>query len=207
VLVAVYLREGHLSGILLPVDVARPDPRRPWANVEEWQMSFRQLDCSASNLAIRLGAFRPVSAIRRKAVLRNVVNEVNLFAFYGLQAGLTLLSECLVLASVGTLLLIVDRWETLALLAVLGGASWGFHRLHGRRTLARGGLSRQHHEGLRLQHLQQGLACVRELKLLGRETGSWNRCHVHTTQGSSAGQRMAMSAATAATVARVAGGR
>ncbi len=124
-------------------------------------------------------------------LIRNLVNEVNLFAFNGLQAGLTLLSECLVLACVGTLLLVVEPLGTLTLLAVLAGASWGFHRLT-RAHIARAGLARQHHEGLRLQHLQQGLACVRELKLLGRESEFLQRCRVHTTQGAKAGQRLAM---------------
>jgi ABC-type multidrug transport system fused ATPase/permease subunit len=87
---------------------------------------------------------------------RNVVNEVNLFALHGLQAMLTFASESLVLACILVLLLAIEPLGTFAFAALLAVAAWGFHRLT-RTTTARAGAARQHHEGLRMQHLQQGL--------------------------------------------------
>jgi len=124
-------------------------------------------------------------------LIRNVINEVNLFSFNALQAGLTLVSESLVAASIGILLLLVEPVGTLALLLMLGGASCGFQRLTRART-ATAAVLRQHHEGMRLQHLQQGLASVRELRLLGRENEFLKRSADHTAQASAAGRWLAM---------------
>ncbi len=48
-------------------------------------------------------------------------------------------------------------------------ASWGFHHLT-RGRIARWGEARKHHEGLRIQRLQEGLSGAKDVKLLGRET-------------------------------------
>jgi ABC-type multidrug transport system fused ATPase/permease subunit len=123
-------------------------------------------------------------------LIRNVVNEVNLFALHGLQAMLTLISESLVLACILALLLVVEPLGTLAFGALLAVAGWGFHRLT-RTTTARAGAARQHHEGLRLQHLQQGLAAVREIQLMDRASEFAERCRVHTEEGANAGRWLA----------------
>ena len=50
----------------------------------------------------------------------------------------------------------------------MGLAGWGFNRLT-RKYLLRWGEAYQSHEGLRIQHVQEGLGGVKDVKLLGRE--------------------------------------
>jgi ABC-type multidrug transport system fused ATPase/permease subunit len=121
---------------------------------------------------------------------RNLVNEVNMAALIGLQAMLTLATESLVLACVGALLLAVEPVGTLAFAALLALASWGFHRLT-RAATAQAGAARQLHEGLRLQHLQQGLAAVREIRLSGCEREFAERYRVHSAGAADAGRWLA----------------
>ena len=123
-------------------------------------------------------------------LIRNVVNEVHLFAVQGLQAMLTFISESLVLACVVVLLLAVEPLGTIAFAALLAIAGWGFHRFT-RTTIAQAGAARQHHEALRLQHLQQGLAAVREIKLMDRACEFAERCRVHTAESAEAGRWLA----------------
>ncbi|HZN46023.1 MAG TPA: ABC transporter ATP-binding protein, partial [Ramlibacter sp.] len=123
-------------------------------------------------------------------LIRNIVNEVNLFALHGLQSMLTLISESLVLACILALLLAIEPVGTLAFAALLALAAGGFHRLT-RTTTARAGAARQQHEGLRLQHLQQGLAAVREIILADRAREFAERCRVHTEESAKAGRWLA----------------
>jgi ATP-binding cassette, subfamily B, bacterial PglK len=101
-------------------------------------------------------------------LIRNVTNETNLFAQTYLVAGMALLTEMLVVIGVSVLLLVVAPLGALVVVSVLGAAVWGFNRVTGHRLL-RWGQDRQRHEGLRIQHLQQGLGGAKEVKLLGRE--------------------------------------
>jgi hypothetical protein len=64
---------------------------------------------------------------------------------------------------------------------VLGAAAWGFHRLT-RGRIARWGKARQHHEGVRIQHLQQGLGGAKDVELPGRETDFMEQFGVHNAQ-------------------------
>jgi ABC-type multidrug transport system fused ATPase/permease subunit len=106
---------------------------------------------------------------RNSAVLiRNVITEVNQFTGSVLLPSLLLATEGLVVLGIAGLLLVVEPLGAAVVVATLGAASWGFHRLT-RARIARWGAARQHHEGLRIQHLQQGLGGAKEVKLLGRE--------------------------------------
>jgi hypothetical protein len=89
-------------------------------------------------------------------LIRNVITEVNLFTVNGIQPGSALLTESLVLLGLCSPLLVVEPLGALIVVSVLGTAAWGFHRLT-RGRIARWGKARQRHDGLRLQHLQQGL--------------------------------------------------
>ena len=71
-------------------------------------------------------------------LIRNVNTDVSMFAINGIQAGMTLLSECLVLLGLGTLLLVVEPLGTLIVVSVLGTAAWGFNRLTQRTHCALG---------------------------------------------------------------------
>lgn len=101
--------------------------------------------------------------------IRNVVSETSQFSHVVTIPGMTLLSEGLVLIGVCGLLLVVEPVGALVVMATVGFAGYVFYRLT-RMRLLRWGEARQHHEGMRLQHLQQGLGGVKETKLLGRES-------------------------------------
>jgi ABC-type multidrug transport system fused ATPase/permease subunit len=114
-------------------------------------------------------------------LIRNVINEVNLFTSNGIMPGITLLTESLVVLGLCSMLLVVEPLSALIVVSVLGIAAWGFHRLT-RGRIARWGKARQHHEGLRIQHLQQGLGGAKDVKLLGRETDVLDQYRVHNAQ-------------------------
>ncbi len=120
-------------------------------------------------------------------LIHNVINEVSLFIGNGILPGMVLLTETLVLLGLCALLLIVEPLGALVVVSVLGTAAWGFHRLT-RGLIARWGKARQYHEGLRLQHLQQGLGGAKDVKLLGRETDFLEQYRVHNVQSTHAVQ-------------------
>jgi len=101
-------------------------------------------------------------------LIRNATVEVGQFTNNALLPGILLLTESLVLLGIGTLLLVVEPLGALAVVSTLGLAAWGFQRMT-RGHILHWGRARQYHEGLRIQHLQQGLGGAKEVKLLGRE--------------------------------------
>jgi ABC-type multidrug transport system fused ATPase/permease subunit len=120
-------------------------------------------------------------------LIQNVTSEVDSFSFTALLPGISLLTETLVLAGFGSLLFTVEPLGTLIVACVLGMASWSFHRFT-RGRIARWGKARQHHAGLRIQHLQQGLGGVKDVKLLGRETEFLEQYRLHNTQSARVNQ-------------------
>ncbi len=120
-------------------------------------------------------------------LISNVNNDVTEFAMNGVQATMSLFSESLVLLGLGTLLLVVEPLGTMIMVCVLGIAAWSFNRLT-RRLIARSAEARRHHDGMRLQHLQQGLGGVKDAKLLGREAEFQKQYRVHNTESARAGQ-------------------
>ncbi len=101
-------------------------------------------------------------------LIRNVLNETNIFAQTVLMAGLGFLVELLVLLGISLLMLAVEPLGALLVVSTLGVASWGFNRVT-QHHLSHWGVKRQLHEGRRIQHLQQGLGGAKDVKLLGRE--------------------------------------
>jgi ABC-type multidrug transport system fused ATPase/permease subunit len=100
-------------------------------------------------------------------LLRNVTTEVNLFASAS-QASMMLLTECVVLLGIVALLLIIEPVGATTVISVLASAGWLFQRSI-RSYVLHLGEARQYDEGMRFQHLQQGLGGVKDVKLLGRE--------------------------------------
>ncbi len=119
-------------------------------------------------------------------LIRNVTGEVGMFT-ETILATLIMTTESLVLLGISILLFIVEPLGALIVVLVLGGAAWGFHRIT-RARIARWGEARQHHEGLRIQHLQQGLGSAKDVKLLGREADFLAQFRVHNTQSARVGQ-------------------
>lgn len=122
-------------------------------------------------------------------LVRNVTGEVSLFTG-AVNNSLNILTEGLVLLGVAGLLLLVEPQGALIVASVLGVVAWAFYRGN-RARITRWGVARQHHEGLRLQHLQQGLGGVKDVKLLGRESDFLEQFQVHNTQSVNVAQLQA----------------
>ncbi len=120
-------------------------------------------------------------------LIRNVINEVNLFTFNGILPGMMLFTESLVLIGLCSLLLFVEPLGSLFVVSILGAAAWGFHRFTCRR-IEGWGEARQYHEGLRIQHLQQGLGGAKDVKLLGRENQFLEQYRIHNSRSALVGQ-------------------
>ena len=94
-------------------------------------------------------------------------------------------AESLTLVSVGGLALLIEPVGVLVVGLVLGGASAGYHRITKAR-LTRLGTACEYHEGLRLQHLMQGLGGAKEVKLPGREDGFLAQFQRHNVEAARA---------------------
>jgi ABC-type multidrug transport system fused ATPase/permease subunit len=111
-------------------------------------------------------------------LISNLTTDVSLFTQNAINPGLLLLAETLVVFGLCVLLLVVEPLGALIVVSVFGVAAWLFHGLT-RSRLAHWGVARQHHEGLRVQHLQQGLGGVKEVSVLGREAEFIRQYHIH----------------------------
>ncbi len=119
-------------------------------------------------------------------LIRNVTGEVAMFTD-AIMSTLTIFTEGLVLLGIATLLLVVEPLGALIVVLVLGGAAWAFYRST-RSRVVRWGAARQHHDGLRMQHLQQGLGGAKDVKLLGRENDFLGQFGEHNTKSARVGQ-------------------
>ncbi|EPJ54053.1 MAG: hypothetical protein OFPI_07990 [Osedax symbiont Rs2] len=110
-------------------------------------------------------------------LVRNVTSEVAVFT-EALAAALLLFSELLVLLGISILLISIEPLGALVIGIILGSAAWSMYYLT-RKRIGKWGALRQHHDGLRIQHLQQGLGGVKDVKLLGREQEFLNVYRTH----------------------------
>ncbi len=101
-------------------------------------------------------------------LIRNTLNHAAGIAGV-IRQGLLLVMEVLVVLGISAILLFVEPFGAVLVVSVLGLAGWGFNRLT-QNYLLRWGEAFQFHEGLRIQHVQQGLGGVKDVKLLGRES-------------------------------------
>jgi ABC-type multidrug transport system fused ATPase/permease subunit len=137
-----------------------------------WQSRFifgLQLSLSTRLFAIYLRQPYEFHLQRNSAqMIRNVVSETSQFSHLAVIPAVTLLAELLVVAGIAVLLLVIEPLGAACVGLTIGLAGYAFHRLT-RMRLLRWGRAREYHEGLRIQHLQQGLGGVKDVKLLGRE--------------------------------------
>ncbi|MDH5580204.1 MAG: ABC transporter ATP-binding protein/permease, partial [Betaproteobacteria bacterium] len=123
-------------------------------------------------------------------LIRNVVSETNSFT-EAMVAGLNITIELLVLLGIALLLLAVEPVGTLVAVLVLGAAAWSLHYAM-RARLVHWGKTRQLHDGLRLQHLVQGLSGAKDVKMLGRESNFLDQFRLHNAQSTRMTQLQAM---------------
>lgn len=122
-------------------------------------------------------------------LVRNVTGEVSLFTG-AVNNALNILTEALVLIGIASLLLLVEPVGAVIVASILGVIAWAFYRGN-RARISRWGEARQYHEGLRIQHLQQGLGGVKDVKLLGRESDFLAQYQIHNTQSAKVAQLQA----------------
>jgi ABC-type multidrug transport system fused ATPase/permease subunit len=118
-------------------------------------------------------------------LIRNVVNDVTLFASHGIVPTVSILTELLVVIGLVGLLLAIEPGAGLIVTAALAAAAGAFHLLT-HRHVRRWGFARHHHDGLRIQHLQQGLGGAKDVKVLGRESGFLDQYRLHNVQSARA---------------------
>lgn len=120
-------------------------------------------------------------------LIRNTIGQVADITNV-IQKSLMLITEILVLLGISALLLAVEPLGALLVMSILGMAGWGFNQFTHSYILS-WGKALQYHDGLRIQHLQQGLGGAKDVKLLGRESDFLDQYWVHNIGSASVGQR------------------
>lgn len=121
-------------------------------------------------------------------LIRNATTEVSVLTNLTTQSAMVLVTEGFVLLGIIVLLIAIEPLGASLVIGVLGFAAWAFHHSV-RNYLLRLGEGRQFHEGLRLQHLQQGLGGAKDVKIFGRERNFLAQYHVHN-EGSAHASRI-----------------
>jgi len=156
-----------------------------------WQMRFAfgvQAQLSQRLFAVYLRQPYTFHLQRNSAqLIRNVINEVSMITGNAILPVMMLLTEGLVLIGLCGLLLAVEPQGALIVVSVLGAAAWFFHRLT-LGSIENWGKARQYHEGLRLQHLQQGLGGAKDVKMFGREADFLQQYRIHNDQSAHVAQ-------------------
>ncbi len=120
-------------------------------------------------------------------LIRNVISEAGMITGSAILPVMMLLTEGMILIGLCGLLLVVEPQGALIVVSVLGAAAWGFHRLT-HSSIEHWGKARQYHEGLRLQHLQQGLGGAKDVKMFGREADFLQQYRIHNDQSAHVAQ-------------------
>lgn len=121
-------------------------------------------------------------------LILNTTREVETFTNSALQSLMLLVTEGTVLVGMVSLLFIIEPLGALAVVGIFGFAAYGFQYGFRSRLLC-WGQARHYHEGLRIQHLQQGLGGAKDVKLLGRERDFFDQYEKHNLGSSQASQR------------------
>ena len=100
-------------------------------------------------------------------LIRNAMNQVAGLTG-AMEAFMMIATESLVLLGILALMCFVEPVGAFGVTGIFGLASWGFYRFT-KKHINRWGKEYQHHEGLKIQYLQEGLGAVKDIKLLGRE--------------------------------------
>ena len=121
----------------------------------------------------------------------NITREIHVYVTMILNNGMNIISESLVLLSIGTLLLLAEPFAVMIIIIVLGLALWAFHSLtHVRIT--QWGDDRQFHGAALNQHMYEGLAGIKDIILLGREQYFLEKFRLHSYKGTRAAESQAI---------------
>ena len=100
-------------------------------------------------------------------LMRNSRNA-NVVVSGGIDPVLVLLTDGLVAIALFTLLIFIEPVGTLITIFIFGAGAWMFQKLT-RNRIESWGDEKNIHDGMILQHLQQGLGGAKDVKILGRE--------------------------------------
>jgi len=120
-------------------------------------------------------------------LVHNVIDEVNLVCEKGILSIMYLMTESLVFIGLCLLMLFVEPIGAMIVLLVIGLVSLAFFRLT-KGKIALWGKTRLYHDGMRMQHLQQGLGGAKEVKILCREEEFLEQYSVHNAGSAKAEQ-------------------
>lgn len=120
-------------------------------------------------------------------LIRNATTEVFLFANRFMISAMYLVKELLVLLGLCFLLFAIEPLGAALVVGLFGVFGLGFYRIT-RGYMDRWGKVRQKHEGMRIQHLQQGLGGVKDVKVLGRESEFMGQYSFHNKRVAKVGQ-------------------
>lgn len=121
-------------------------------------------------------------------LIRNVVTETTQLANGAINTGMTLVIEVLVMFGIIILLVIIEPIGALVVGLSLGLVG-GIFYFASRNYILMLGSKRHQHEGYRLQHIQQGLNGIKDIKITGNENYFINRYSIHNTQFANAAQK------------------
>ena len=121
-------------------------------------------------------------------LIRNASSELTIWTGNVVMPSLQLLAESMVIIGLCALLLTVEPIGTLLVVSILSVLVGTFHWLM-RQRISTWGKQRQHYEGLRIQHLQQSLGSIKEVKLMGRETDFINQFKTNVYASAHASQK------------------
>ena len=120
-------------------------------------------------------------------LLRNTIGEVNSFVGYVLQPMLIIITECLVLFAVVSLLIYTEPLACLSVIFFVAIVGWGFNKFTTARV-AEWGNERQRHEAKKIQYLQEGFDGIKMIKLLDNPSEFLKKFNFHTDRGAMAGK-------------------
>ncbi|WP_254258512.1 ABC transporter ATP-binding protein [Methylovorus sp. MM2] len=141
---------------------------------------------------IYLGQQYTFHLLRNSAqLIRNVTIETNLLTI-SISAFLLIMTEALVIIGIAVLLLCIEPVGAVLVVSILAIAGYGFLKLT-RNKIMRWGTTRQYHDGMRIQHLQEGLGGVKDVLLLGRGINFLKEYATHNSKSARvAGQQVGL---------------
>ena len=120
-------------------------------------------------------------------LLRNTIGEVNSFVGYVLQPFLIIITECLILTAILSLLIYAEPAAFLVIIVFVGFVGWAFNKFTTSR-IKNWGIERQKHEGKKIQYLQEGFDGIKLIKLLESPSELIRKFNFHSNQGANAGK-------------------
>lgn len=151
-----------------------------WSINAQYKFVYSQMPGFSSELLSRY-IHQPISEHYKKnssEMLRNVGNEVFMYFNNFVIPAMTLVTELMVMVAMIVVLLWTALVPTVVALFILGGLTLVFYRVV--RSRARHfGQEQQAHNSERIKWITQGLASIKEIKILGCEKFFTDRFNVH----------------------------